>query len=648
MVALPRLPIPKLPLAASVPAAAAGLAYINAKYGVNNDIWTIWAAISFQIYLGRLEKADRVNTFYRFEELAKDPKSASRPFLIVPQADNAPAGRTEWTYAEAYDTVLKYARWLKETHGVQKNEVIAMDFTNKPQFIWIWFALWSLGAIPAFINSNLEGNAFTHCVKVSTTRLLILDPAIEHILTEEARQQFTADDKARAVEIQLLQPDVEVQIQGGLPYRAPDEARSGALKDTPSLLIYTSGTTGLPKAANVAWSKPSSGYLFFSRALGLKVDDRYYTAMPLYHSSASLLGVCQAFGPGCTIVLGPKFSPRTQMKQCAETGATVMQYIGEMCRYMVTSPPSPYDKSHSVRMAFGNGMRPDVWQKFKDRFNIGTVCEFYGATEGPGASLVFSNNDYLRGAIGNTGRLQRGLFGGNTVLVKHDHDTEMPWRDPKTNTCVTVPRDEVGELIYLLDPDNIKDKFQGYLGNEKANEGKIIRNVFKKGDAYYRSGDLQRLDKDGRWWFVDRIGDTFRWKGENVSTAEVSEALGSHPALHEANVYGVQLPNHDGRAGCGAIGLHEGHSLDGPLGAQLADHVRRRLPKYAVPLFLRVQKAFEVTGTLKHQKVALRNQGVDPSKTEEDELFWLSPGSNKYERFGKAEWERIQGGSAKL
>jgi acyl-CoA synthetase (AMP-forming)/AMP-acid ligase II len=479
---------------------------------VTNDIWTIWTAITFQIFLGKLEKADRINTFYRFEEIAKDPKFANRPFLIVPKTENDPTGRTEWTYAEAYDTVLKYARWLKETHGVQKNEVIAMDFTNKPQFIWLWFALWSLGAVPAFINSNLEDNAFVHCVKVSTSRLLIVDPNIEHILTEEALKQFGPDDKARAIETLVLRPDVEVQIQGGLPYRAPDEARSGVLATSPALLIYTSGTTGLPKAANVAWSKPNSGHLFFARVLGLKVEDRYYTAMPLYHSSASLLGVCQAFGPGCAIVLGSKFSPRTQMKQCAETGATVMQYIGEMCRYMVTSPPSPYDKSHSVRMAFGNGMRPDVWQKFKDRFAIGTVCEFYGATEAPGASLVFSNNDFLRGAIGYTGHLQRALFGGNSVVVKHDHDTDMPWRDPITNTCVKCPRDEAGELMYLVDAENIQDKFQGYLGNDKATSSKIVRDVFKKGDAYYRSGDLQKLDKDGRWWFVDRIGDTFRWK----------------------------------------------------------------------------------------------------------------------------------------
>lgn len=212
-----------------------------------------YSAIAFGMYQTKLEKQDRVNSFYHFEEMAKNPKVANRPFLVIPQEGVHPGGRTEWTYAEAYEIVLKYARWLKETHGVQKSEVIAMDFKNKPQFIWVWFALWSLGAIPAFINSNLEDKAFVHCVKVSTSRLLLLDPELEGILTEQAVGEFGADEKGRAVETVVLSQDLELQIEGGLPYRAPDADRSGVLRTSASLLIYTSGTTGLPKAANVAW-----------------------------------------------------------------------------------------------------------------------------------------------------------------------------------------------------------------------------------------------------------------------------------------------------------------------------------------------------------------------------------------------------------
>jgi len=637
-----------IPLVAALPAAVASLAYLDAKYLISADLWAIKNALTHQAFMPALEKQDRVNIFYNFEGFAKDPKSAQRAFVVTPKDPASPYAKTEWTYAEAYEVVLKYARWLKEVHRIQKNEIIAMDFKNKPQFIWLWLALWSLGAVPAFINSNLRDVAFVHCVRISSARLLVIDSEIQDVLTEEARKQLGPDERGRATEVCVLDSYTETRIASMEPYRAADEARSGAKISTPAMLIYTSGTTGLPKAANVNWGKPLSGMRFFSRLNGLGPEDRYYTAMPLYHSSASVLGVCQVLGPGCTLVISSKFSARTQMKELTETKATVMQYIGEMCRYLVNSPPTPYDRAHSVRLAFGNGMRPDVWPRFKQRFNIGTVTEFYGATEGPGASYVVSNNKFSEGAIGRGGGLMKAMFGGNQVLLKHDVDSDEPWRDPKTGLCAKVKLGEVGELVYPLEAENIKDKFQGYFGNEKASTSKIVWNVLQKGDVYYRTGDLQRRDTDGHWWFVDRIGDTFRWKGENVSTAEVAEALGAHPALHEANVYGVQLPNHDGRAGCAAVALADGKLFDEQVRVSLAERARSRLPKYAVPLFVRVLKQVEVTGTMKHQKVTLRNEGVDPSKTGEDEIYWLPPGAGAYAKFGKAEWEKVVGGSAKL
>ena len=249
----------------------------------------------------RLEKNDRVNVFYIFEEHAKDPETAERLFLLVPGDPDDPKKQTQWTYAEAYETVLKWAAWLKERHNVQKNEMIAMDFTNKPQFIWLWFALWSLGAIPAFINSNLRDQGFTHCVRVSTSRLLLVDPQIREVLNDETRAALGSDEEGRAVDTMIIEPDIEEEILAQTPYRAPDEARSGPKSTDTSLLIYTSGTTGLPKAANVSWAKPLSGLRLFSVLLGLKPTDRYFTALPLYHSSGSILGVLQVLGPGCTV-----------------------------------------------------------------------------------------------------------------------------------------------------------------------------------------------------------------------------------------------------------------------------------------------------------------------------------------------------------
>ncbi|KAK1024396.1 long-chain fatty acid transporter fat1, partial [Friedmanniomyces endolithicus] len=470
---------------------------------------------------------DRVNGFYAFERWATDPQTRDRIFLTTPHdpAAQHPRPQREWTYAEAYEIVGKYARWLREVHGVQKGEIVAMDFTNREGFVWVWFALWSLGAKPAFINSNLRRNAFVHCVRVSTARLLLVDPLIREVLDEETRVELcTADGKGRAVDAFVLEDeDVERDILCGPAYRAPDSERGGdKLKDT-AMLIFTSGTTGLPKAAKVHWGKTFAGTYVFPKLLGITAEDRYFTAMPLYHTSASLLGVLQALGPGCTIIVAPKFSPKTYMRMVTETRATVMQHIGEACRYLVVSPKTEWDRTHKLRLAFGNGMRPDVWQPFKDRFNIPDICEFYGATEAPGSSWVYERTGFERGAIGRTGLLVRSLFGSNNVLVRHDHTTDLPYRDPRTNHCIKSLPNEPGELLNLLDPAAISDKFVGYLGNDAAGSSKILRDVFKKGDAYYRTGNLQRLDAEGRWWFLDRVGDTFRWKGENVSTAEVSE-----------------------------------------------------------------------------------------------------------------------------
>ncbi|KAK3674870.1 long-chain fatty acid transporter fat1 [Recurvomyces mirabilis] len=601
-------------------------------------------------YMGvswRKEKQDRINIFYDFEKWALDAQASRRNFLMIPNTEGQQ--KTEWTYAESYKIVLKYARWLQDVHGVQKNEIVAINITNKPLFIWVWLALWSLGAKPAFINSNLRGNAFVHCVRLSTSRLLLVDPEVRDVLNDETRPELASDGRGRAIDTFILEPSLQNEILAGPTYRAPDTVRSGEKNTDRAILIYTSGTTGLPKAANVSWQKARAGPEVFALALSLTKDDRYFTAMPLYHTSASILGVLQVFGPGCTIVISPKFSPRTYMKQVTETGSTAMQYIGEACRYLVSSSPTPYDRAHKLRIAFGNGMRPDVWQRFKDRFGIPEICEFYGATEGPGSSFVHEASGFTRGAIGRSGKLIRSLFGGNSVLVRHDHNTDMPYRDPKTNLCEKAATGEPGELLNWLDASAINDKYQGYFGNDKASGSKILRDVFKKGDAYYRAGDLQRMDADGRWWFLDRVGDTFRWKSENVSTAEVSQALGEHPALQEANVYGVQLPNHDGRAGCAAIALNSGHKLDTSLRSELAVQARKKLPKYAVPVFLRLMKdELEVTGTMKHQKVALRNTGVEPSKMGSDLLYWLPPGAQAYEEFGEKEWQSIVGGQAKL
>ena len=378
--------------------------------------------------------------------------------------------------------------------------------------------------------------------------------------------------------------------------------------------------------------------------------------MPLYHSSAALLGFCTCLIGGSTFVLGHKFSTKLFWPDVRASKATVIQYVGETCRYLLAAPPQidpatgeNLDRKHNVRIAFGNGLRPDVWNRFKDRFGIGTIAEFYAATESPSGCWNLSSNDFSAGAIGRNGLLSKLFLSPEIAIVELDWETETPRRFPQTqNFCRRVPRGEPGELLYLLDAKHVEKKFQGYFQNSQASADKILRDVLVKGDAWFRTGDIVRWDAEGRWYFCDRIGDTMRWKSENISTNEVSEALGSHPAVHEANVYGVALPNHDGRAGCAAVVLDGGPThatLDG-----VAAVARQRLPKHAVPLFLRVMRETRATGNNKQQKHVLRQQGVEPERVREDgaqdRVFWLRNG--RYVPMGDDDWEGIKKGKVRL
>ncbi len=373
--------------------------------------------------------------------------------------------------------------------------------------------------------------------------------------------------------------------------------------------------------------------------------------MPLYHSSAAYLAVCPSLGTGSTLVLGHRFSTKTFWHDVRQHNATIIQYVGETLRYLLAAKPEKdpstgknLDLANNVRIAFGNGLRPDVWDRFKARFGIDTIAEFYGATEGVSALWNFSSNTFSSGAIGRNGTLSSFILRKQCAVVTVDWTTEMPLRTGKNNFCQQVPTGEPGELLFKVDPADIFSKFQGYFNNKDASQSKVLRDVLVKGDAYVRSGDVVRWDKEGRWWFCDRIGDTFRWKSENVSTAQVSEVLGTHPAILEANVYGVKVPHHDGRAGCAAIlfdgDVHEA-LLDG-----VAEHAKRKLPRFGVPLFLRVVSEHKTTGNNKQQKAVLRSEGVHPGRVGEERILWLRDG--RYVDFGEKEWELLNAGRAKL
>lgn len=611
-----------------------------------------------------------------------------------------------YTYGQAYELVLKYGTWLK-SKGIRKDEIVAMDFANSEVFVWVWFGLWSIGAKPAFINYNLTGQPLLHSIRTSSARIILVDEDgrdkfSEDVMTEygfvsrpadndvpEGRQAKYGFESApedipfairkrtrplavqnqaigsgtqperRKLEIVFFDKGLETYIESLEPIRQPDSERSNQKAHDMAMLIYTSGTTGLPKPAVMAWGKANLGSKYVANWIPLKKADIMYTSMPLYHSSASVLGVCSILQAGSTICLSKKFSHKTFWPEVRSSKATIIHYVGETCRYLLSAPQSDLDKKHNVRAAFGNGLRPDVWEAFKKRFNIPTILEFYAATEAPAGMWNRSTNSFSAGAIGRNGTLASLLMESSLTIVNLDPHSDPldPIRDPITGLCKIADWDEPGELLYKLDADNISLKFQGYFGNSKATDSKVLRDVRKKGDAYFRTGDLMRWDKEGRWWFVDRTGDTFRWKAENVSTTEVAEALGKHESIEEATVYGVLVPRHDGRAGCAAVVFKNANnaSPDASLALphphvlkSLAEHLQKSLPAFAVPLFLRITQQIHATGTNKQQKHVFQKDGIDMDSLEKsgDVLFWLQDGT--YKRFTRQDFDKINGGNVKL
>ncbi|KAL7906020.1 very long-chain acyl-CoA synthetase/fatty acid transporter [Trichoderma velutinum] len=635
-----------VPLPILLPAAAASLAYLNAKSSIWYDATLIKSIAKAALRVRHGVKHDTINLFYNLESSAQDPRLANQLLLIF-------EGRTH-TYAQVYDKILRYGHWIRSRFDVKPKDVVAMDFENSDTFVFIWFALWSIGAKPAFINYNLSGKPLSHCIEAANTKLCLIDPAVASKFDDESVKQALPN-----VNFVIFTPEAEAEASSTAPERAPNSARSDDSMANMAMLIYTSGTTGLPKPAVVSWGKCIYGGSMASTLLGRGNGDIMYTCMPLYHSSASLLSFCATLASGSTQALGRKFSTKTFWDECRASKATSIQYVGETMRYLLAAPPQldpvtgeNLDKKHLVRVAFGNGLRPDIWDRVKDRFGIETIAEFYAATESPGSTWNLSSNDFGRGAIGRSGWLYSLLLGSAAAIVEVDWTTDAPARDPVTGRCRRVKAGEPGEMLYRLPPEDIQMRFQGYFNNKGASDSKILRDVFTPGDAWFRSGDVLRRDASGLTFFSDRIGDTFRWKSENVSTTEVSEVVGLHPAVREANVYGVQLPHHDGRAGCAAIAFNTSVPDDATL-QSLAAHVRASLPRYARPLFLRLVRdvgvGSQTTGTNKQQKQTLRAAGVKPTTTtgeDEAELYWLR--GNSYVPFREKEWKELEGGRVKL
>jgi fatty-acyl-CoA synthase len=537
------------------------------------------------------------------------------------------------SYGVLEEGANRYAHWGASI-GIRRGDVVALLMENRPEYLMAWLGLLKLGAVVALINTNLRGHPLAHSISVAGTHHLILGSELAENYSE-ARALIDKSPVAWATGGRIdAGEDLDAALAAASPAAPNPEWRAGVTCKDKAFYIFTSGTTGLPKAANISHMRMLFMMYGFAGALNSQADDRMYNVLPLYHSAGGVCAVGVALTAGGTLVLRRKFSAQEFWTDCVKYQPTFFQYIGELCRYLLNAPYSPHERAHHLRAITGNGLRPEIWPIFQERFAIPRIIEFYGATEG---NVSMLNYDGKVGAVGRVPNYMRKIV--TTRIVRFDIEHEVPVRGPD-GFCIECAAGEVGEAIgQILDEPG--KSFEGY-SRAADTEKKILRSAFATGDAWFRTGDLMKHDDLGYFYFVDRIGDTFRWKGENVATSEVAEALGVIDGIKEANVYGVAVPGRDGRAGMAALVVAPDFDV-----SSLAQKLAGNLPAYARPVFLRLQPEMEITGTFKQRKVELVKEGFDPD-TIPDPLYVLDPETQRYVSLDKARYAEIIQGHGKF
>lgn len=525
----------------------------------------------------------------------------------------------------------QYCRWALE-EGIKKGDVVGLLMTSRPEYFALWNGVTAAGGVVALLNTNLQGSALSHCINVVHPRHIVVADELVNSL-DSAFPELTCEPKVwiHGADHSSF-PRIDALISG-LPATLASAERPQISFDDLALYIYTSGTTGLPKAAKVSHGRILQWSHWFAGLLGVQSDDRMYNCLPMYHSIGGVLV------PGATLVAGGSvfirdiFSASQFWNDVVRWDCTMFQYIGEFCRYLYCAAPSQNERNHRIRVACGNGLSPDVWQRFQERFQIPRILEFYASTEG-GLSLF-----NVEGEPGSIGRIPPYLTHRlSPALVRFDPEKGEPVRNDE-GFCIRCRPDEHGEALarILRNPSQAGSRYEGYT-DAPATESRLLRDVFERGDVWVRTGDLLRKDARGFYYFVDRIGDTFRWKGENVATTEVAEAISSFPDVQHAIVYGVKVGDAEGRVGMAAV-TFDGH----PDLAALRQHLIRRLPSYARPAFVRVREDREVTGTFKYSKAQLMTQGFNPDLTS-DAIYFDNPETQTLQPMDRAIFSRIQAG----
>ena len=542
-------------------------------------------------------------------------KFGERPFVYFEEET--------WTYSEANKAANSFARYLS-SNGVKHGDKVVLFMENRPYYAISLLALNKIGAIGVLINTSLTGDPLIHCINSSNSvkcivgaeRAQPLQEVLEDINISEKEDFLWVEDTN-----EYTLPEWAINLKANLNFddnENLDQTNQVTAKDV-ACYIFTSGTTGVPKAAILPNAKLVAAATNITMA-GYRInhEDCMYNCLPLYHSTGLMLGLCAAINVGAASFIKRKFSASSFWQEANKFNTTAFVYIGELCRYLINKEPSEAELNNPIVSMVGNGLRPDVWDTFKERFDIDRIIEIYGASEGNALFMnLFNKNKTI------------GMTSAEVALLEYDVAEDEILKNDE-GFCKKITNHDPGLLIVEIGPNAV---FNGYTDKE-ASEKKILRDVFKVGDAWFNTGDLIKTVDVGfafgkeHYQFVDRVGDTFRWRSENVSTNEVGEILNGYKDVNMANVYGVKVPGCEGRAGMAAFSLED---FEGFNWLEFSEYVENNLPKYARPIFIRIIQEMDTTGTFKLKKNELRDDAFNINKVE-DKVFCLKPSSNIYER----------------
>ncbi|MHA2398866.1 MAG: long-chain-acyl-CoA synthetase [Promethearchaeota archaeon] len=531
------------------------------------------------------------------------------------------------TYREFNEWVNRYTHYFLSI-GLKKGDVVELMMTNRPEYLMILTAIGKIGAITSLINIDLREASLAHCLKLTLGKIIIVG---ENCISTFNKVKSELD-LSQVLNLCFLPYQNLISTPEGFidlsqkvkKFPTENPSTTASVKSTdPITYIFTSGTTGFPKATIFVHGTMVACYYLFGRAiLDLSPEDTMYVSLPLFHSNSLGAGCASTFGGGSAIALARKFSVNIFWEDIRKFNATSFNYIGEVCRYLLNQPAKTDDSINPVKMVIGAGLRPELWKDFKERFNIPKIAEYYSATEAVGSFANFLNFDCTVGCCINS-----------YAIVKYDHDEEKPIRN-KEGFMERVDIGESGLLLFELGPA----VFRGYT-DKKATESKIFHDVLKEGDKWFNTGDLMRDIGNNHGQFVDRLGDTFRWKGHNISTTEVEKVINKFDQVLFSTVYGVKIPGTDGRAGMAAI--VPSTSVEDFNLKELCDLLKKNLPAYGVPIFLRLKSELTTTATFKLKKVKLKKEGFDLRKIDEP-MYVLLPGESDFTSLLKENYENIQ------